>query len=271
MKPTALRLLTVLLALFVAAVASAQPDPEKDPKKAVKKYGKLAEKSPDNPDNWYNLALANCLLEEWGEAVPAAEKAAALVPESARFQYVLGKAYKGAGRSDEAVTAYEKAVELDPGMLEPQAELGDAYYDAGRYEDAIAAYKGALKTKPENKGGFYNGLGNAYIKLNDMEQAIKWFERTADEAPNDPITWYNLGAIYKGLATKDEAFKPKAADAFKKAAELGPRDPDNLYYAGETAFMADRSDDARKFLESFLKLETGTQRAGVAQVLLDEL
>ena len=271
MLSLAKRILPALVILGLAVSAVAQPDPNADPKKAAKKYAKLVEKDPENPDSWYNLALAHCLLGNWEKAVPAAEKAAALAPESARFSYILGKALKGSGKADAAVTAYEKAVELDPGLMEAQAELGDAYYDAERYDDAIKSYKGALKTKPENPGGFYNGLGNCYIKLGQMDQATRWFQKNADAAPNDPVTWYNLGAIYKQAARQDESFKPKAADAFKKSAELAPRDADCLYQAGESAFMADRSDDAKRFLSAFLKLEASSQRADVAKVLLDEL
>jgi len=271
MKTLAQRALAALFALSVAAAAVAQPDPNADLKKAAKKYAKLVQKDAENPDNWYNLALAHCLLGQWSEAVPAAQSAVKLAPESARFVYILGKALKGSGDAEAAVTAYEKAVELDSGLIEAQAELGDAYFDAGRYEDAIKSYKGALKTKPENAGGFYNGLGNCYIKLGRMDQATRWFEKNAEAAPNDSVTWYNLGAIYKQAGRQDESFKPKAAEAFKKSAELAPRDADCLYQAGESAFMAERYDDAKRFLESFLKLESKSQRADVAKVLLDEI
>ena len=105
--------------------------------------------------------------------------------------------------------------------------------------------------------GFYTKDGKPAIIYHGQGSGRNWIQYPLDDHFD---SW-----------SDPEPVLPKAADAFKKAAELSPRDADSLYYAGETAFMADRKAEAKDFLERFLKVESTTQRADVAKVLLDEL
>ena len=62
-----------------------------------------------------------------------------------------------------------------------------------RDRDAIAEYEDALKNQQRNPD-IYEGLGDAYRHLNEMESARKAYAKELEIAPSNPIAMYNLGS-----------------------------------------------------------------------------
>jgi tetratricopeptide (TPR) repeat protein len=261
-------LLAIFFCSFIAGPALAggkAVDPTKNAKKAVKTYSRAVEKAPDDPDGWYNLCLAHNILENWAEAETAGRRAMALSPDNEKILYLLGTALLATDQSAEAIPLLEKAVAADPGYYEAQVSLGRAYAAGEQYEDGIKAYKAALKTKPEHPGPLYNNVGDAYFKMGDMKQATRWFERTAEQSPNDPIVHFNLGALFLKMAQKDPSVRVKAAESFAKSSDLDLQDAKTAFLAGEQMFLIDDVDRAKKYFARYPTLDPSGSKAG-AQV-----
>lgn len=140
-------------------------------------------------------------------------------------------------RNREAVTAseagdLERAIALlrDARGLEPdnelyrtnlQAVLINAGYDhlhAERFRDAIRRFTEALALG--DRGEIRRGLGYAYYRTNEPEQARANLERAVTEGAGDADTYLTLGRLHL-----DRHDQPHALAMLKKAAEAGADSP----------------------------------------------
>lgn len=68
---------------------------------------------------------------------------------------------------------------------------GVAYFSAGSYKEALQAWTEVYKTGYRSANLCYN-MGNAYFKLNNIPQAILFYERAYLQKPADEDINYNL-------------------------------------------------------------------------------
>ena len=83
-------------------------------------------------------------------------------------------------------------------------EEGNRLYEAGRYEDALTAYQRALATGYASGPLFYN-MGNAYYRLDELGQAIRFYAKARRLMPEDPRLLHNL-----------EIARTRTADTFSR-------------------------------------------------------
>ena len=74
-------------------------------------------------------------------------------------------------------------------------------YKAGHFKQAAKLFEVVAKSPVKNPYLFYN-IANAYLKANDIGQAILWYERAKILAPNDPDLNFNLA--YANTLVKDK-------------------------------------------------------------------
>ena len=258
--------LLVLVAFVLGQVPSARAqaadDDLDDPQKSIKRFSKVIEKSPSDAEAWYFLGRAHVQLKQWQEALDALTKAVELNPQDARAQYRKGEALDGLKRPADAVKAYEAALAIDPAMLAAQGKLATAYMGDKRYDDAIKIYKEALKAEPPDKAAYYTNIGTACYKKGDMAQAMKWFEKTVELAPDSAVTYFNLGAMYRRLGKEDAALLAKSADAFKKAADLDAGNARTQFLAAESLFFVGRNAEVKAYLDRYFTLDPSGAKIG---------
>jgi tetratricopeptide (TPR) repeat protein len=74
-------------------------------------------------------------------------------------------------------------------------------YKKGDFDTAIAQFTSIVRSGVRNGKLFYN-LGNAYLKNNDLGNALLWYERALKLLPHDPDLQFNYQ--YARSLTKDE-------------------------------------------------------------------
>ena len=132
------------------------------------------------------------------DAVPALQKAIALLPRDAELPSNLGALLSDAGRLEEAIDSYRRALAIEPGFADAHGNLGVALTRLGRLEDAVASLQRALQLKP----GFaeaHNNLANALMGLERPGEALpitrtRWpcapaSPRRAAATPTPCATW----------------------------------------------------------------------------------
>jgi tetratricopeptide (TPR) repeat protein len=78
-----------------------------------------------------------------------------------------------------------------PDSLDRQFEAATAAYEQGRYVRAAAGYQKILGTGHASAALYYN-LGNAYVRLDRLGEAIRYYEKARRLRPNDPRLHHNL-------------------------------------------------------------------------------
>ena len=101
------------------------------------------------------LSLVYGFLQNSEKALPEAEKAVALGPNSAYAYDVMGAALLVAERFQEAIPMFQKSLRLSPIPLSNflLLRLGGAYRYVGQYEEAIATFRRLLQLYPDNLPG----------------------------------------------------------------------------------------------------------------------
>lgn len=131
------------------------------------------------------------------------------------------------GKLDEAVSYYKQSLEKFP-TAEAHTFLGWTYSFRGQLSEAIEECHLAIKIDPDF-GNPYNDIGAYLIEMDQLDEAISWFERATNakryESPAFPHM--NLGRVYERKGDWDQAIM-----SYKQAITLNPK-----YMAAKQAMM----------------------------------
>ncbi len=78
-----------------------------------------------------------------------------------------------------------------PDSLDRQFDLANDAYEQGQYTRATEGYEKILDTGHASAALYYN-LANAYVRLDRLGQAIRYYEKAKRLQPNDPRLQHNL-------------------------------------------------------------------------------
>lgn len=103
-------------------------------------------------DNLFQDAKAKLSLRDYNGALPLLREAVKLMPDAARFQFVLGTTLTVFPKLQrEAETVLRRAADLDPFNVAPLIALGQLYARAGMNIQAEKVFNEALKIDPDSK------------------------------------------------------------------------------------------------------------------------
>ena len=111
---------------------------------------------------------------------------------------ILTDAYRflAAGQWEDGLAALRAAVARDPRNKEVHKLMGMAHARMGRNREAIDAYQKSLELPPHDSDRMHRvELAGLYLQLGRQDEAILQLEKVLAEDPNDPATWFNLGAV----------------------------------------------------------------------------
>ena len=96
----------------------------------------------------------------------------------------------------------------------------------GKKELAIEANRKAIKRAPGSLAG-YQYLAQLYLQNNQVEEGLKVLDEAARQPNVDAGFLIDLGETYTTFARSGvlQAVKPRASEAFKRAAALKPSNP----------------------------------------------
>jgi TonB family protein len=84
------------------------------------------------------------------------------------------------------------------------SELGDAYLKLGKLEEALKWYERGLALEPENPK-LYVGKASALYELRRLEEAVDTFDRALELRPDDWISYLEKAGILAELGRYEEA------------------------------------------------------------------
>jgi tetratricopeptide (TPR) repeat protein len=184
------RLTTTLIALYCwAAVFSLKSNPA---------YAQNAEAD-------FSLALQAFRAGDKERTVAILGETLKQHPDHAPSHELLGLAFSALGKNQEALQHLREATKLWPDHPVYWTNLGIFYLGQSRTEDAETALRRSVEVDPNPPALRLLGL----IRLDQQVggEAVQYFSKALDLAPDDAESWYYLGLAQHSLAHSEEALR----------------------------------------------------------------
>jgi protein O-GlcNAc transferase len=184
---------------------------------------------PANVDAHLLLGQCFAMQNQRSAAIEELTAAIRLQPDSAAAYNILGTVLGRFLEADAAQEAFTRAIELDPHLAEAHVSLALLLAQSGNLAGAAEHLDTAIQlegTKPSVAVPHYL-RGKVDLEQNDYVKASAEFQAALHVRPNYSEAWLLLGVARR--ATLDEA---GALNAFRRAAELAPRDFNAQYELG---------------------------------------
>ena len=163
-------------------------------------------------------------MEAWPEALATQERLIATVAGAERsaetdwlatIHYELGGADVKAGRSGSAIGHFKNALRAEPGFVPAALALGDALEAGGDHREAIKIWERTADQFPTL--AVLARLERVYRQEGKPSRMIALYRAAVDRAPDDLALAVALGRVYFELEMLDEA-----ADQFEKIEVRAP-------------------------------------------------
>ena len=165
------------------------------------------------------------------------------------YQQLAGVKVEGA--FENARAAYERARQENPLSPLPLLQLAQLELIEENTDVALQNLAAAVELKPDLAAAYYMA-SQIYAFRKDFKSAITTAAQAAQYEQNDPLGWYNLGAI--AYAGADYA---TAASAEERALMLNPQYANAIYILGLSYYELKRSDDSIKVFNALNQLSPG--------------
>jgi tetratricopeptide (TPR) repeat protein len=184
------------------------------------------------------------------DAVEAAEKFVALKPDSPDGLYMLGAAALQGGDLQKARTNLERYVLIKPDDARGCVALGlTRAAERDQVEPARQQLLHCLEIDPANVEAKYQ-IGLSYKTQGDTDQAIRYLEQTARDAPRYAPALRDLGTVY--LQAGENL---KAREMLERSAAIDPDDAETHFQLSRLYNLIGEAVLAKQQLEIFQKIK----------------
>lgn len=144
---------------------------------------------PKNGETLTWLGIVELAAGHPERAVGPLDRAAEITPNDLNLLEYRGKAHNLVARD-----SYAKMAQISPNSWQVHKVRAELYAEEEKHGDAIKEYEAAIQQEQRNPD-LYEGLGDQYRQINELDAAQKAYARELDLSPQNPIAMYNLGSI----------------------------------------------------------------------------
>lgn len=181
-----------------------------DPKQAELCLLKSMEIQGTDGSDCYQMSRARLLQGDLEGTVDWCRRALELEPDKPSFHWLLIKVYAIQGDLAAAIDAGKEALTKmveRPDKVKTRLKLANLYISTSNLHKAETQLKAALKLDPSIAELWFT-LGHCLSRQHKTDESLQAFQRAAEIDPHDPDTMYNIGDAYLGLGMPDKALKP---------------------------------------------------------------
>ena len=189
-------------------------------------------------------------FRQFGEALPRAELASQLLPESAQVWAVLGSLYVQVDRYDDGIEALFKARDIEPENAAIRFTIGSAFFQGADYAGAVEELEAGLALMPNTPGALFD-LGNAYFMLERFERAIASYEEAFAQ---DGGFWPALNNI--GLVRYEQGMTDRALGQWESSTALAPEEAEPLLAQAAALYARGDRDRSLALAEEAIVLDS---------------
>ncbi len=165
--------------------------------------------------------------KDYSAAIPLFQRRIALDPNNDEAYYYMGLSYKELKRYPEALEALRTAARLADSRADRHFWLGIMYAQLDSTAGATRAFNRVVELDStgtnKNSAIAWRQLGYYDLLARNHSEAIRKLNRAVAISPQDVQSW-----IWLGQAFQNSGEKAKACEAYRKALEIDPNQPDAL-------------------------------------------
>lgn len=162
--------------------------------KAISYLSKITGKEAGNSNDWWKTGVLLGAQGKWDEAKKAFLKALDDNKANPKYLFWLGKAEKYNGNLAEAEKLCDEALQIKANYLEALLAKGQLLMNREEYEKAFHYFLNSTKITSGN-AEIYNNAGLCQMNLNNLDSAADLFKKALKIKPRDPIIIYNYGMV----------------------------------------------------------------------------
>ena len=149
---------------------------------------KEIDQHPSNAEALTWLGMVELAAGHPEKAVGPFDRAAELQPNDLNLLEFRGRAHNLVARD-----SYAKMARLDPTSWHVHRVQAEIFADEGKHTEAIAEYEAAIKLQDRNPD-LYEGVGDEYRKLNQLDAAKRAYAKELELSPQNAVAMYDLGS-----------------------------------------------------------------------------
>ncbi len=193
---------------------------EQQPSVARQHFEKALQIYPEYLQARLGLAQVEINLKSYVRAETVLQDALRQDPNSREALQALAIAYRGIGKFDLALQTCDQILAGHSGDPLALTERAIALEGLKRDSEAITAFQKAIAVGADS-AEIRNRLGNIYLQQKNLQAALEQFLQAAQLQPSDPLTYFNLGEVYR--QTGDKAKERQAYLEFLRYWKGNPR------------------------------------------------
>ncbi|KAJ8129504.1 hypothetical protein O1611_g4128 [Lasiodiplodia mahajangana] len=155
----------------------------------------------------------------------------------------LGNAWSLAGDHEQALRCFKRATQLNPKFAYAFTLQGHEHVSNEEYEKALTAYRLAISADRRHYNAYY-GIGRVYEKLGNYDKAYTHFHSASIINPSNAVLICCIGNVLEKQRQIVQALA-----YFTKATELAPNAPQTRYKKARALLAMNRLDAAQEELE----------------------
>jgi tetratricopeptide (TPR) repeat protein len=159
---------------------------------------------PGDPGTTGALARLLHAWEQWDTAHDAYQRAQTLAPRAFEWHYLDAVVLQRLARHAEAAEQLKRAIALDPAYVPAQVKLVDALFESGQYEDCARLAGPLVKDLRTEPMGEFF-LGRIAAINGRHQQAVEHLQRAVELFPQWGAAYYALALSYRALDRSDDA------------------------------------------------------------------
>jgi tetratricopeptide (TPR) repeat protein len=205
--------------------------------------------NPSDQFTHYYLATLYLATAQDAQAVEQLPSSQALLANDPENQFLMAKACLNTGHTPEALTLIQ-SLAAQAQLTSPQNyELAVLLSAKHLYPEALQRFEYALAADPQSWAAQYD-LAIAQLNAGHPDKALIILQPLAKQQPTNPAILSFLGSAYESANQL-----PQALDAYQKAVQADPQNPDRYLDYTRLLMDLDRTDEATKVVEQGI---TGT-------------
>ena len=172
------------------------------------------------PDEYQDYVVdVASLYQDWGVSEKAMEWMGRAKPENTpEFKELMARALLGLGKYKDSEKLFNELIDTDPFQKRYWNALASAQFMNEDYTNAIQSSEYAIAIDPSDAEGLISKANGLY-RLGNYSEALKYYERYAEQVPDDEFCWMHQGTCLINLDRNDEAI-----ERLEEALEIAPTD-----------------------------------------------